>query len=304
MNFYDEIKHELINNEVVKRAKDYSRNRSDLTTYYNVGRLIVEAQGGEARAKYGDGLIKEYSKRLTKELGKNYDITTLKRMRQFYCIIEKGAPLEHQLSWSHYKILLAIKDIDKIKYYINQVLIYNLSKRQLTDKIKNQEYERLDDKTKEKLIKNEEIVVSDFIKNPIIIRSNLDYDDISEKMLKQLILEDMDNFLTELGEGFCYIKNEYPIKLGDKYNYLDMLLYNIKFNCYVVLELKVVELKAEHIGQIQKYMNYIDKNLRTINQDKTIGIIIVKKDNKYVMEYCSDERIYRSVYLLKGSVGV
>ena len=108
----------------------------------------------------------------------------------------------------------------------------------------------------------------------------------------------MDNFLTELGDGFCYIKNEYKIKLGDRYNYIDLLLFNIKYNCYVVVELKITEIKAEHIGQIQKYMNYIDKNIKCINQDKTIGIIICKKDNKFVMEYCSDDRIYRTTYVL------
>ena len=112
------------------------------------------------------------------------------------------------------------------------------------------------------------------------------------------ILEDMDSFLTELGNGFCYIRNEYKIKLGDRYNYIDLLLYNIDFNCYVVIELKVTELKKEHIGQIQVYMNYIDNNLRRINQDKTIGIIICRKDNKYVIEYCSDDRIIAREYEL------
>ena len=298
MDYYKEIKNELINNEVIKKVKNYSINKSDLMTYYNVGRLIIEAQGGELRAKYGDGLIKEYSNRLTNDLGRKYDVTTLKRMRQFYLMIEKGAPLRHQLSWTHYREVLSLTNISEIDYYINIAISQNLSYRKLREKIKNQEYERLDDKTKEKLIRKEDIVVSDFIKNPIIIRSNLNYDDISEKMLNQLILEDIDNFLMELGEGFCYIKNEYPIKLGNRYNYLDLLLFNIKFNCYVVVELKVTELKAEYIGQIQKYMNYIDKNLRTINQDKTIGIIIVRKDNKYVMEYCSDERVHRTTYIL------
>ena len=298
MDYYKEIKNELINNEVIKKVKNYSINKSDLMTYYNVGRLIIEAQGGELRAKYGDGLIKEYSNRLTNDLGRKYDVTTLKRMRQFYLMIEKGAPLRHQLSWTHYREVLSLTNISEIDYYINIAISQNLSYRKLREKIKNQEYERLDDKTKEKLIRKEDIVVSDFIKNPIIIRSNLNYDDISEKMLNQLILEDIDNFLMELGEGFCYIKNEYPIKLGNRYNYLDLLLFNIKYNCYVVVELKVTELKAEYIGQIQKYMNYIDKNLRTINQDKTIGIIIVRKDNKYVMEYCSDERVHRTTYIL------
>ena len=122
---------------------------------------------------------------------------------------------------------------------------------------------------------------------------------MTEKVLKQLILEDLDNFLNELGEDFCYRGNEYKIKIGDRYNYIDLLLYNIKYNCYIVVELKVTELKKEHIGQIQTYMNYIDKNIKNINQEKTIGIIICKKDNEFIMEYCSDERIFRTIYEVK-----
>ena len=175
----------------------------------------------------------------------------------------------------------------------------NLSVRQLKTKIKNKEYERLDDITKNKLInRNENSEIKDFIKHPIIINNKYHYEEISEKLLKQLILEDIDNFLVELGEGFTYIKNEYKIKIGDRYNYIDLLLYNIKFNCYVVIELKVTELKAEYVGQIQKYMNYIDKDIKDININKTIGIIICKKDNQFIMEYCSDERIYRTTYEL------
>lgn len=105
-------------------------------------------------------------------------------------------------------------------------------------------------------------------------------------------------FLEELGIGFSFIKSEYPLRLGNRYNYIDLLLFNIEYNCYVVVELKVTELKKEHIGQIQIYMNYIDKNLKKINQDKTIGIIIVRKNNKFVLEYCSDERILTREYEL------
>ena len=295
MNYYNEIKRELINNETYKKVKDYSKNRSDLETYYNVGKLLVEAQGGEQRTNYGDNLIKQYSKRLIKELGKGYNVTSLKRMRKLYLIVLKGATLSPLLLWSHYVELLPIKDINVINYYINITIKQNLSVRELRNKIKNKEYERLDDKTKHKLIEKDKEKIEDFIKNPILIKNSYN-DVISEKLLKQLILEDMDNFLSELGEGFSYIKNEYKIKLGDRYNYIDLLLYNIKYNCYVVVELKVTELRKEHIGQIKMYMNYVDKNIKAINQDRTIGIIICKKDNVFVMEYCSDKRIYRTIY--------
>ena len=299
MNYYNEIKNELINNEVYKRVKDYSKNKNELSTYYNVGKLLIEAQGGEERAKYGDGLIKEYSKKLSEELGGKYNITTLKRMRQFYLIIEKGATLWHQLTWSHYRELLTFDNIDEINYYIKQTGDYNLSVRELREKIKSKEYQRLDNNTKLKLINKEETVVSDFIKNPIVIRNkyNIDKESITEKILQRLILEDIPSFLKELGEGFTFVENEYKIKIGNTYNYIDILLFNYIYNCFVVIELKVTELKKEHIGQIQIYMNYVDKNIRTINQDKTIGVIICKKDNGYYIEYSSDNRIFSKNYI-------
>ena len=300
MNYYNEIKNKLIDNEVYKKVKDYSKNRSDLNTYYEVGKLLIEAQGGEERAKYGDNLIKEYSERLFNDIGRKYNITILKRIRQFYLVVEKGAPVAHQLTWSHYCELLPLEDINEINYYIKITIEQCLSKRQLRERIKTKEYQRLDENTKLKLINKEELDIKDNIKNPIVIhnKNNLDKENISEKILKNLILEDLDNFLKELGSGFCYIENEYKIKIGSTYNYIDLLLFNYIYNCFIVIELKAIELKKEHIGQIEVYMNYIDKNIKTINQDKTIGIIISKRDNHYYIEYSSDKRILTREYIL------
>ena len=300
MNYYNEIKNKLIDNEVYKRVKDYSKNRNDLSTYYEVGKLLIEAQGGEDRAKYGDGLIKEYSIKLTNEMGKKYDITILKRMRQFYLLILKGATMSHQLNWSHYVEILKFNDINEINYYIYITESYNLSVRELREKIKNKEYQRLDDNTKSKLVNKEELDIRDSIKNLIVIKDRLgiDKENISERILKDLILEDLDNFLLELGEGFTYIRNEYKIKIGNTYNYIDLLLFNYIYNCFIVIELKVCELKKEHIGQIEVYMNYIDKHIKSINQDKTIVIIISRRDNNYYIEYSSDNRILTREYIL------
>ena len=202
------------------------------------------------------------------------------------------------LTWGHWIELLSIKDINKIKYYIKQCENLLLTTRQLRERIKNKEYERLDEVTKSKLIDDVSPTIVDLIKNPIVIKNNNNKEMLSEKVLQKIILEDLDDFLKELGDSFCYIANEYKIKIGNSYNYIDLLLYNIKFNCYVVVELKVTELKKEHIGQIEVYMNYIDKNLKGVMQDKTIGIIICKKDNKFIMEYCSDKRILSKEYQL------
>ena len=293
INYYDEIKKELLNNEITKKVKNYSINKSDLTTYYNIGKLL-----SEAGKHYGEGIIKEYSKRLINEFRRNFGITLLKRIRQFYIVIEKGATMSHQLSWSHYCELLPVNSIDKINYYIKITEEQNLSVRELRTKIKNNEYERLDESTKEKLKEKEKLKVPDLVKNPIQIKNTSGNNEISEKVLQKLILEDIQSFLKELGNGFSFIDSEYKIKIGDRYNYIDLLLFNYEFNCFVVVELKVTELKKEHIGQIEFYMNYIDKNIKSINQNKTIGIIICKKENKYVIEYCSDDRILAREYEL------
>lgn len=240
MDYHNEIKNQLAKNEIYKKVKDYSKNKSDFNTYYNVGKLL--AQAGK---HYGEGIIEKYSKKLVIEVGKTYNKRTLFRMRQFYYLFktEKMSTLWTQLTWSHYRELLPLNNIIEIKYYIKITEEQNLSVRELRNKIKNQEYERLDEYTKEKLISKKENEIQDFIKNPILIKKNLNCTEMSEQILKKLILEDLDNFLLELGNGFTYIKNEYKIKLKDRYNYIDLLLFNYVYNAFVVIELKANELK-------------------------------------------------------------
>ena len=295
MNYYNEIKNELINNEIYKKVKDYSKNKYELERYYNVGKLLFNAG-----KHYGESVIKQYSYKLMNEVAKKYSYRTLFRIRQFYTLFSdmKVSALPTQLSWSHYTELLVLKDYDAINYYINISINKNLSYRELHNKIKSHEYERLDTNTKNKLINKKDNTINDFIKHPIIIKNKYNHKEISEKILKQLILEDIESFMNELGEGFSFIGSEYRIKLENRYNYIDILLFNIKYNCYVVVELKTTELKKEHIGQIQVYMNYIDKNIKNIYQSSTIGIIIVKYNNEFVIEYCSDNRIYNTTYEL------
>ena len=294
MNYYSEIKNKIIDNEIYSKVKDYSKERHRVITYFEIGKLLNEAGG-----KYGDNIIDEYSKKLVIEVGKKYNRRTLFRMKQFYNMFndEKVSPMVTQLTWTHYLVLLSLKDYDAINYYIKQVSKRNLSKRQLEEIIKSKEYERLSEDAINKLIKKEEPTIIDFVKNPIMIRNN-NYEFVSEKILQKLILEDIENFMKELGNSFCFIGSEYKIRIGNNFNFIDLLLFNIEYNCYVVVELKVTELKKEHIGQIQVYMNYIDENLRKTSQDKTIGIIICKQENKYVIKYCSDDRIIAREYEL------
>ena len=265
MNYYDEIKKELINNEINRTVKKYSINKSDLNTYFNVGKMLAEAGKHD-----GENIIGDYASRLGKELNKKYNERTLRRYRQFYNFATnlKWSAMPTKLSWSHITELMVLSDEDEINYYINVVNNRNIGYRDLSRLIKNNEYSRIDENTKNKLRKKEQLTVKDLIKNPILIKNNNNYKIFSEKVLQKLILEDIESFLDELGTGFTFIKSEYPIKLGDRYNYIDLLLYNIKYKCYVVVELKVTELKKEHTGQIMTYMNYIDENIKSLEEKK------------------------------------
>ena len=292
MNYYNEIKKELLDNEINKKVKDYSKNKYEIQKYYNVGKLLFDAGNS-----YGEGIIKEYSLKLMKDIGKKYSVRYLFDIRKLY-LFAKVHPLGAQLTMSHYRLLFPLSDDNEIDYYINQIIKRSLSKRELEAIIKSNEYKRLPEDTKNKLIEKKESNIVDFVKDPIIIKNNNNYEILSEKVLLKLILEDIESFMKELGNSFCFIGSEYKIRLDNTFNYIDLLLFNYEYNCFVVVELKITGLKKEHIGQIQVYMNYVDENLKKFNQDKTIGIIICKQDNKYVIKYCSDDRIIAREYEL------
>ena len=192
MNYYEEIKNKIIDNETYEKVKDYSKERHRVITYYEIGKLLNEAGG-----KYGDNVINEYSKKLVVEVGKKYNRRTLFRMRQFYRTFsnEKVSPLVTQLTWTHYLVLLSVKDSNAVNYYIDQIFKRNLSKRQLQEVIKSKEYERLPDETKNKIIKEEKLEVKDLVPDPILIKNTNNIEIITEKVLHNLILEDIPSFM-------------------------------------------------------------------------------------------------------------
>ena len=293
--YYNEIKTNLIDDEIYSKVKDYSKEKHRVEIYYKNGKLLNEAGN-----RYGEKIIKDYSEKLIKEVNKKYNERTLRRMRQFYRKFcdKKWSTMSTKLSWSHYTELLPIKNEDEMLYYFNLCANQHIDVRSLREKIKNKEYERLPIETKNKLIDEERVEIEDLVPNPILIRNKNNIEIITEKALHNLILEDIESFMKELGNSFSFIGSEYKIKIGDRYNYIDLLLYNIKYKCYVVVELKVTELKKEHTGQIMTYMNYIDNNIKTIEENDTVGIIICKQDNEYVIKYCSDDRIIAREYEL------
>ena len=304
MNYYNEIKNILVDNAIGRKVREYKSNQKDLESYYNVGKLLVEAQGGEERAKYGNGLIKEYSKRLTSELGKGYSIQNLKNMRRFYLVVEKRQSLIVQfkslnISWTFIIKLLKLNDVNELLYYINCINKMNLTTRELDLKLKSKEYERLDSKIKEKLVKQEEVSVRDKIPDPIVLEG-LEYKErLTEKMVQKWIDENPTLFCKSLGEGYSYIESQYKIKIGSNYNYIDVLLFNTIDLNYVVVEIKVTELKKEHIGQIETYMNYVDANLKKDFHNKTTGILLVRENNKWLIKYINNDGILVRNYITR-----
>ena len=296
MNYYDEIKNILVDNAIGRKVREYKSNQKDLESYYTVGKLLVEAQGGEERAKYGDGLIKEYSKRLTSELRKGYSTRNLKYMRNFY-LLSKGQTLSALLrninvTWSNVCEILKLKDINEIEYYLKLSNKLCLTTRELRVKIKSKEYERLPLETKEKLKNNEEVTRNEKVPSPIVLE-NLKNNDgkLTEKAVQTWINENPMKFCDALGEGYIYAGSQYKIKIGSNYNYIDVLLFNYIFNSFIVVEIKVTELKKEYIGQIQTYMNYIDINLRKEFHNKTTGILLVRENNKWLIKYVNNNDI-------------
>ena len=304
MNYYNEIKNILVDNAIGRKIREYKSNQKDLESYYNVGKLLVEAQGGEERAKYGNGLIKEYSKRLTSELGKGYSIQNLKNMRRFYLVVEKRQSLIVQfkslnISWTFIIKLLKLNDVNELLYYINCINKMNLTTRELDSKLKSKEYERLNSKIKEKLVKQEEVSVKDKIPDPIVLEG-LEYKErLTEKIVQKWIDENPTLFCKSLGEGYSYIESQYKIKIGSNYNYIDVLLFNTIDLNYVVVEIKVTELKKEHIGQIETYMNYVDANLKKDFHNKTTGILLVRENNKWLIKYINNDGILVRNYITR-----
>ena len=285
-NYLENIKTEIINGNAKVAAKNYQINNVKLTMNYNIGKEL-----SEAGKHYGEGIVKKYAKELTGEFGKGYTFTELTRMKQFYDLSQKVAPVGQLLTWSHYKLLLPLKNVEKIKYYINISIRDNLSKRALAERIRINEYDRLSTEAKESLLNKEELPLIQSIPNPIVLVPNKSYEVYTEKILQEIIYENLDSFMKQLGGGYTYMGREYKLNIGDKKNYIDYLLYNYKMNCFCVIEIKAREYRKTDYGQIKTYMNYVDEHLKTIIQNNTIGIIITKSVDKFEAHYVKDNQV-------------
>ena len=297
-SYYGEIEHLIKKSEINKRVRDIEANNNLITTYWNVGKLIVKAQGGASRAKYGNELIKKWSIRLTNLYGKGYNASNLRKFRQFYLAFEKCSPLGSKLNWSHYRELLIFKDENERKFYINLCIKNNLSKRELIKEIKSKAYERLIDKPRkiDIIIPNKPKITTD-MKDPIIIP--VDKEITSEHDLELSILANLEFFFKQLGDGFAYIGHQYKLSDGNKNYYIDILLFNVKLNCYIVVELKLRPLKKEDKAQMEYYIKLIDEQIKEVHHNKTIGIIINKESDAFIANFIRSEEIIPLTYKLE-----
>ena len=282
--------------EINKGYHDYFKNKDLVNNYFEIGKLLIEAQGGEEHDTYGNKLIKTWSVELTEKFGKGYDASNLRRFRQFYSEFKMCGPLGHILTWTNIRLLLPIKNVNKRNYYINMCIKRNLSKRELEKEIKNNSFERLSlvDKENIKLIsnKNEVLTIKDTLKDPVLITINEDLDNVSEEKLAKIIRKELEIFLLELGHGYAYIGKE--VRMGE--SYCDLLFFNTEFLCYVVIELKTRKIKKEDIGQLEYYINYVDENMKKESFNPTIGVLVAKEGNYLVMKYCTNKNIYKTTY--------
>ena len=295
--YYEEIEHLIKKHEVSKRVRSLEENNDLVTTYWNVGRLIVEAQGGSKRAKYGNELIKKWSIKLTETYGKGYDYTNLSRFRKFYIQFPILGPVA-QLSWTNIIKILPIQDENKKNFYVNLCIKNNLSKRGLIQEIKSNSYERLLDKPdKIDIIVPTKYSITTDMKNPIIIPVNNEV--TNEYDLELNILANLDFFFKQLGEGFTYVGHQYKIADGKNSYYIDILLFNYKLNAFIVVELKMRSLKKEDKAQMEFYMKLVDEQVKEFYHNKTIGIIITKESNEFIVNFVRQEDIIPLSFLME-----
>ena len=299
--YYLKIKTLIETYEVNHKARALQDNSEKLKTNWEIGKLLTEAQNGSKRAKYGESLIKNWSQKLSKLYGTNYSYTNLKYMRQFYLSFPISHSLRDQLTWTHYRILLSIKNESERNYYTNQVVLNNLSTRELEEVIKSKAYDRLSyaDKESIKLIDSNNstsLTIEDMIKDPILIKIDKHVNKLDEKALHKYIIAMLENKFLELGMGFTLAGHEYKIKEANHTFKIDLLFFNYELNSFIVVELKIREAIPKDIGQLEFYTHLIDKHLKKNNHNKTIGLLIVKKKDKYVIEYTTNKDIFITTY--------
>ena len=304
--FYTSIK-ELLE-QARKRAYQNIQNEM-VSAYWQIGKMIIEKQDGQERAKYGDGLIKELSIKMTKDFGKGFDVTNLKRMRQFYTLFRKGATVRHQLSWSHYKLLIGVEGEEARNFYTNEAINGNWSTRQLEREINTFSYQRylashgnhdvVDDTAKREKIDDPKDVIKDpYVLDFLGLKADSSF---YEKDLEQALITHLNEFLLELGNGFAFVARQKRFDMDGRNFYVDLVLYNYKLKCFVLIDLKRGDLTHQDIGQMQMYVNYYTRELMELGDNPPIGIVLCADKSDTLVRYTlplDNKQIYASKYML------
>ena len=304
-SIYKEIKSilEQARNKVYKVA-----NNTMVEAYWNIGRVIVEKQGGSNKAEYGTALIKNLSKKMTKEFGKGFTVANLKNMRQFYLIFQKSYALRSELTWTHYRLLMRVENENARNFYIEECIKSNWSTRQLERQITTLFYERLlSSKDKEKVSK--EIFklepqikkAEDIIKDPYVLEflglpENTNF---LEKNLEQALIDHLQKFLLELGRGFSFVARQKRITFDGRHFYIDLVFYNYLLKCFVLIDLKVGDLTHQDLGQMQMYVHYFEEEMMNEGDNPPIGIVLCADKSDSIVKYTlskNETQVFASKY--------
>ena len=299
--------------EVLKKARATAYkaiNFAMVQAYWSVGQLIVEdEQQGKKRAEYGKAVLEEVSKRLTEEFGKGFDVSNLRYMRLFYLNFRNCDTLRHELTWSHYRMLLRVKDEKARLWYMNEAANQTWSIRQLDRQISVLYYERLLSSQDQKAVRVEaeekvaQIVPQQFIHDPYVLEFlNLNgYPALRETTIEQALIDNLQHFLLELGTGFCFEARQKLMRYDDDDFYIDLVFYHAVLKCHVLIELKLGKLSHADVGQMDSYIRMFDSQYRCEDDNPTIGIILCSEKNEAVVKYsvlADAKQIFASKYEL------
>lgn len=303
-DIYSEVKEIL----ATARNKVYqAANFAMVEAYWNIGKLIVEKQGGQETAEYGSRLLKSLSENMTRDFGKGFTTTNLRYMRQFYLTFPIYHALRDELSWTHYRLLMRVENEKARAFYLEEAVKSNWSTRQLERQINSFFYERILSSKNKKAVSEEihrleaEKTPDDIIKDPFVleflgINANTDF---YESELEQALITHLQKFLLELGRGFSFVGRQQRISFDCKHFRIDLVFYNYILKCFVLIDLKVGELTHQDIGQMQMYVHYYERELMNEGDNPPIGIILCADKNDLVVKYTLPEGGDKSIYVSK-----
>ena len=308
---YQDIYSEIRNTLVSSRNQAYhSVNFAMVQAYWNVGRIIVECeQSGNVRAEYGKSLIKKLSEQLTEEFGAGFDARNLRNMRQFYIRFPNWNAVRYELTWTHYRLLIKIENDDARKWYMNEAIASAWSSRQLDRQIASLYYERLlASKDKQSVVEEAEQLLQplnadEYIKDPYVLEflDLKNYPALRESDLEQALIDKLQEFLLELGRGFCFVARQKLMRYEDEDFYLDLVFYHSILKCYVLIDLKIGKLTHGDVGQMDSYIRMFDSMYKNDDDNPTLGIILCSQKNEAIARYSvlnDAKQIFASKYQL------